>query len=110
MTDLENRIRKTAELLEKKKKERAKVRAEYNAASQKLEQANEFKECMVDAAVLQARIDEFTKIANKMKQSQQEFEAVLDDLDNLQKMKEQQKAKTKIIATTDDQNFWKTSI
>lgn len=110
MTDLERRIRKAAEMLEKKKKERARVRSEYNEASRKLEQANEFKDSMVDADVLQARIDEFSKIANRMKQSQEEYEAAIDDFDELQKIKEERKTKTKIIASTDDQNFWKTSI
>ncbi len=86
------------------------MRAEYNEASQKLEQANEFKESMVDADILQARIDAFTKIANKMKKSQQEYEASMDNLDSLQIMKEERKAKTRIVASTDDQNFWKTSI
>jgi len=110
MANLEDRIRKAAELLEKKKKERAKVRAEYNEASRKLEQANEFKDSMVDGAVLQSRIDEFSKIANRMKQSQQEYEAAIDEFEKLQKMKEDGKTKTKIIASTDDQSFWKTSI
>ncbi len=101
------RVRRANEALDKLRKERAKARTFYTDVSKKLELANEFKESTVDGAVLQARIDEFTKAANWLKKTEKDYEAALDALEKAEQAVEDQKPKKKIVTSTDDQAFWK---
>lgn len=107
---MDNRIRKATELLEKLRKERVKARTLFTEVSKKLELANEFKDCTLDGAVLQSRVDEFTNAANWLKKTERDYEAALDALEKAEKAAEANKTKKKIVSKTDDQGFWKTSI